>query len=331
MIRRHFTSARHLSSSLKFCSAALGVALMPCTAQDEATMPERMRERSKQMQEKMSQHFHRAWSGMKDAMPKRKGSATVGATMNLSDQGDCYVIRLHLPDRDIKLVEADIVDGRMLRVTSPASETLGAYEQSLTLESLTPDAKPEVEKRPDQGLVIIRISKTSSEKKPAPEASAPPVKELPESTDPWDLRMLEHMRRMGREMDKMFHEQADEMSRGPGGPHWLYRSSFDSAYDLQDEGERYVVRVYMPERGMEQVKVSVREQNLIIEAVAQKTQEMQDGKTMMRHMSQYSQSISLPGPVDADRMEIERKRGMLLIRIPKSKETVPASGKPSGI
>ena len=79
--------------------------------------------------------------------------------------------------------------------------------------------------------------------------------------------------------------------------------------------------------------MSVREQNLIIEAIAEKTSEIEagkDGKATMRHMSQYSQSISLPGPVDADRLEIERKKGMLLIRIPKSKETEPASGKPSG-
>ena len=292
---------------------------MPCAGQNETSMPERMRERSKEIQEKMSQHFHRAWSGMKDAMLKRKGVSMAGASMDLRDQGDCYVMRLHLPERDIQLVEATIIDGRILRVTSPDSDALGAYEQSVTLEGLVAEAKPEIEKQPDRKLVIIRIAKNPADKKSSPESNAVPPRELPESTDPWDLRMLEHMRRMGREMDKMFHEQADEMSRGTRGPHWMDHSSFDSSYDLQDEGEHYVVRVYMPTRCMDQVDVSIRDKNLVIEAVSQKTQEMENGKAVMRHMSQYSQTIALPGPVIEADMVIERKRGMVLIRIPKSK------------
>jgi HSP20 family molecular chaperone IbpA len=47
-------------------------------------------------------------------------------------------------------------------------------------------------------------------------------------------------------------------------------------------------------------------------------------------MRQYSQSIALPGPVDGDHIEIERKEGLLLIRIPKIKASESASGKPSG-
>ena len=321
---------KHSPSRMIFSAAILGLTLMPCAAQDEPTMPERMRERSKQMHEKMSQHFHRAWSGMRDAMPGRKGSALADASMDLREQSDSYVMRLHLPERDINLVEVGIADGRNLRVTAPASGTLSAYEQNITLEEVTPGAKPEVEKRPDSGLVIIRISKTPSEKKPTPEAATPPTKELPASTDPWDVRMLEHMRRMGREMDNMLHENADEKTQHPGDKHGIDQSSFDSAYDLQEDDERYTVRAYLPERNAEQVKVSVQDQSLMIEAVAEKAREMENGKTMMRHMSQYSQSISLPGPVDAGRLEIERKKGMLLIRIPKTKEPEPASGKPSG-
>jgi len=310
-------------------SAVLGLTLMPCAAQNETTMPERMKEGSKQMQEKMSQHFHRAWSGMRDAMPGRKGSVIADASMDLREQSDCYVMRLHFPERDIKLVEVSITDGRTLKVTAPPSDTLGAYEQSIALEGLIPSAKPEIEKRPDEGLVIIRISKTPSDKKPAPETAATPTKELPASTDPWDVRMLEHMRRMGHEMDEMFHENADKTTQHPSGMHWLDRSSFDSAYDLQDEAELYVVRVYMPQRSMEHVKVSVREQNLIIDAVAEECCLMENGNMMMQHMSHYSQSISLPGPVDANRVEIERKKGMLLIRIPKAKAPAPPAEKAS--
>lgn len=293
-------------------------------------MPERMREQSRQMQEKMSQHFHNAWSGMKDALPGNKDSAQADASMDLREQNDSYVMRLHLPERDIKAVEVNITDGRVLRVSAPASDTVGAYEQSVTLDMLVAGAKPEIEKRPDENLVIIRIAKTPSAKKSAPEEATPPAKDLPESSDPWDVQMLEHMRRMGREMDDMFHEKADETSHRHNGRHWFDRRSFDSAYDLQDEGGQYVVRVYMPERSMEQVKVTVRDQKLMIDAVAEKCCHMKDGQMMMRHMSQYSQSISLPGPVDAGRVETERKKGMLLIRIPKLKRSAsPAEKAPS--
>jgi HSP20 family molecular chaperone IbpA len=307
--------------------AALGLTLMPCAAQDEPSMPERMLEQSKQMQEKMSQHFHKAWSGMKEAMPGSKGAELTDASMDLREQNDSYVMRLHLPERDIKSVEVNITDGRVLRVSAPASGAAGAYEQSVTLDMLVPGAKPEIEKRPDEGLVIIRIAKTPSEKKPTPEEATPSAKDLPESTDPWDVRMIEHMRRMGREMDDMFHEKADETPHRHDSRHWFDRRSFDSAYDLRDEGEQYVVRVYMPERSMEEVKVAVRDQKLIIDAVAEKCCLKKDGKMMIHHMSQYSQSISLPGPVDAGRVVTERKRGMLLIRIPKLKESASSTEK----
>ena len=290
-------------------------------------MPERMLEQSKQMQEKMSQHFHKAWSGMKEAMPGSKGAELADASMDLREQNDSYVMRLHLPERDIKSVEANITDGRVLRVSAPASGAAGAYEQSVTLDMLVPGAKPEIEKRPDEGLVIIRIAKTPSEKKTTPEEATPPAKDLPESIDPWDMRMIEHMRRMSREMDDMFHEKADETPHRHDSRHWFDRRSFDSAYDLRDEGEQYVVRVYMPERSMEQVKVAVRDQKLMIDAVAEKCCLKKDGKMMIHHMSQYSQSISLPGLVDAGRVVTERKRGMLLIRIPKLKESAPSTAK----
>ena len=318
---------QHFTSALMIIATSLGLALMPCAAQEDTSMPERMRERSKQIQDKMSQHFHRAWSGMKEAMPGRKGWNMAEASMDLREQNDCYVMRLHLPERDIEQVTVDITDGRVLRVSAPASDKLGAYEQSVTLEGLASDAKAEIDRRQDKGLVIVRVSKTTTEKKPAPDAAAPPTKELPASNDPWDLRMLEHMRRMGREMDKMLHEQSDEISRGPSGPHWLGRSSFDSAYDLQEEDDRYVVRAYMPAHNAEQVKVSIRGQNLIIEAHAERSQETEDGKTMMRHMCDYSQMISLPRPVDESRMEIERRKGMLLIRLPKLKQSAAPAEK----
>ena len=308
-------------------SAALGLTLMPCAAQDEPSMPERMRDQSRQMQEKMSQHFHKAWSGMKEAMPGSKGAELADASMDLREQNDSYVMRLHLPERDIKSVEVNITDGRVLRVSAPASGAAGAYEQSVTLDMLVPGAKPEIEKRPDEGLVIIRIAKTPSEKKTTPEEATPPAKDLPESIDPWDMRMIEHMRRMSRKMDDMFHEKADETSHRHDSRHWFDRRSFDSAYDLRDEGEQYVVRVYMPERSMEQVKVAVRDQKLMIDAVAEKCCLKKDGKMMMRHMSQYSQTISLPGPVDSGRVVTERKKGMLLIRIPKLKEPAPSTEK----
>ena len=336
-IMKHHNNKRdrkHSPSWMVF-SATLGLTLMPCAAQNESMMPHRMKERSKQMQENMSQHFHRAWTGMRDAMRGHKGAGKplADASMDLREQSDSYVLRLHFPDRDINLVEAGLSDGRNLHVTAPASGTLGAYEQNIILEEVAPGAKPELEKQPDSGLVIIRVSKTPSDKKPAPEANSMPGKELPAASDPWDVRMIEHMKRMGQDMDDMLHENADDMMDHPNAKHWLDRSSFNSAYDLQEEEGRYVVRAYLPERSAEQVKVSVREQNLIIEAVAEKTSGMdagKDGKATMRHMRQYAQSIALPGPVDGDHIEIERKEGLLLIRIPKTTGSEPASEKPSG-
>jgi HSP20 family molecular chaperone IbpA len=79
-----------------------------------------------------------------------------------------------------------------------------------------------------------------------------------------------------------------------------------------------VVRAYLPDRDAENVKVVVEDGRILkIDAVAEEsTDKTKDGLILKRKAS-YSQRITLPGPVDPDKLAVDRKQDMLVITVPK--------------
>lgn len=58
---------------------------------------------------------------------------------------------------------------------------------------------------------------------------------------------------------------------------------------------------------------------LKIDAVAEEATEKTEDGLILKNKESCSQSITLPGPVDADKLAVDRKKGMLLITVPKAK------------
>ena len=69
---------------------------------------------------------------------------------------------------------------------------------------------------------------------------------------------------------------------------------------------------------MTKVNVSVEGQTLKIEAKAEESGEKQDKGMIISRQAQYSQLLTLPGPVKVDKMKVDRKEGLLVVTLPKA-------------
>ena len=277
-------------------------------------------ERTRKMQERMSNRFQHAWKELLETVdPKvRSGNTVSTASVDVREQNDSYVIRIHLPGRDIEKLEVVLKDGGQLGIVAPASAKTGRYAQTITLEGVTSDAKPQVEKMPKEHLVIIRIAKIPAAAEPAPKAEPPAPEKLAPSIDRWDRDVLEHMERMRREMDSIFSEGFKQLGDLPEIKGFFDDPRFGSSVELKEEDGNYVVRAFLPDRDAENVEVIIEDDVILkIDAVADETKRSNDNGTVLKRRAHYSQSLTLPGPVDAEKLMVDRRKDMLVITVPK--------------
>jgi HSP20 family molecular chaperone IbpA len=71
---------------------------------------------------------------------------------------------------------------------------------------------------------------------------------------------------------------------------------------------------------MQNVEVTVEKQVLKIRASEQASgTKGEAGKMQSTRKAAFSQLLTLPGPVDVQKMEVEKKEGMLVVTLPKTK------------
>ena len=271
-------------------------------------------EKMKEWQEKMSDAFRETWERLwQDRGAKNLDASTVtAASIDLREQQDSYTLRLHLPNRDLEKVQIDL-SGDTLRIVGPPEGKAARYEQSMQLDDLTAGSTPQIERQPKDHLIVVTIPKSSDQTATTPSATPPASRR-----DDWDHRVLEQMNRMREEMDRIFGQAFSEFRNRPEFKEFFDQAQFGSSFDLQEEGDKYVVRAYLPDCDINNVNVSVEGDVLKLEAQGEDTrQEQQDGSSFSRK-AQYFQVLSLPGPVQADKMTVERKENMLIVTLPKA-------------
>jgi len=142
----------------------------------------------------------------------------------------------------------------------------------------------------------------------------------PFDRDKWDP--FEEMQQMQDHMNRMFDDAFGRFgsSRRFGG---LAREhSFSPRVDVDEEADRFVIRVDLP--GVDEASINVKvidEQMVKITGTREKKVEESDddGNVVRqeRRMGQFERSLSLPSPVDGGGMQIERKDGVFTIYLPK--------------
>lgn len=263
-------------------------------------------------QSKMSDIFRDTWQSLRGGAP-----AAATASVDLREQDQAYVVRLNLPKRDLAQVEVTL-DGGVLRIMAPGVGNVSRYEQALTLPGAGTAAEMKIERKPADNLIVVTVPKQSV----AAELSKPanPGIFLPAPLADWDRDLLRRMDLMNREMDRVFKEAFDEFRDVPAHQGYFDLPSFGSSVAIKEEGPNYIVSAYLPARDMSHVDVSVEGSVLRIEAKAEDAGSAPGPaeQPARRRYSHYLQTLTLPGPVQVDKMKVERKEGMLTITLPKS-------------
>jgi HSP20 family molecular chaperone IbpA len=264
-------------------------------------------------QEKMSDAFRDTLKGLRSAGTVTQVRGAVSA--DLREQNDSYTLRLSLPDRDLNKVEVSLKDST-LHVVAPEDGRLRRYEQSIVLSDVSPDAKPEVARHPDDKLIMVTVPKASSAGTDLhPHTGA-------RSNDPalnLEHNTMEQMWQMRREMDRIFENSFKPFSLLPDFKGFFDESRFGSTYTVDESGNDYVVRVFLPDRDMNNVNVTIEGQIMKIEAKAEKSAGKSNGDNgVVNRMAEYTQLITLPSPVNATKMKVDNKEGLLVVTVPRA-------------
>jgi len=120
-------------------------------------------------------------------------------------------------------------------------------------------------------------------------------------------QFMEKMKNWQERMSDNFRDQWKEVRQSANARLPLATASVD----LREQNDGYtVIHVYLPDRKMSDAEVTIDGQTLKIHA-EEKTSKTVDGAEIEQE-SAYSQVLTLPGPVVADQLKIERKEGLLV-------------------
>lgn len=261
--------------------------------------------------DKMRRLEERISDAFRDSLEDEPGNpgAAFNASVDVREQTDRYTVRLALPEAELDRINVSM-SGTTLRIGGA-----GGYEQSVVLRDAIPGAPPEIERK--RGTMVITVRKRSSAISAFP--SMPPPQEPLIAPDKWD-EAFNRVENIAREMDRVFGNFFKDIPIFGNDPNNFASPGLDSNLDLTDEGTSYVIRASFPGRDLSNVNVTVEGLTLTVEAKAE-PRNRPDGRHGIgdsMSLSNYSQVLTLPGPVKAHEMKIERKEGMLIVTLPKA-------------
>ena len=270
-------------------------------------------EKMDKWQDKMSEKFRDTWKSLRGD-DKEKSVAT--ASVDLREAKDSYTLRLNLPDRNLEKVEIKL-EGDTLRIVAPAGDKAGRYEQTVALAGVESGAEPKIERKQKDSMIVVTVPKGARVAGGKPSLPLPDPSLLPFSD--WDRDIFARMEKMRRDMDRAFEDAFHEFRSAPEHKGFFDEPRFGSSLNLKEEGENYIIRAYLPDRDMQEVNVTVEDRTLKIEAKEQETtkKESEAGALHSTRKAAYSQFLTLPGPVQSEKMKIEKKEGMLIVTLPK--------------
>ena len=273
-------------------------------------------EKMEKWQDKMSEKFRDTWKNLRGAS-KEKSMAT--ASVDLREDKDSYTVRLNLPDRDLEKVEIKL-EGDTLRIVAPAGEKAGRYEQTIALAGVASYAQPKVERKQKDNMIIVTVPKGLSIAGAVPPLILPDPSVFP-PLSAWEADVFLRMKEMRRDMDRAFDDAFREFEGLPEHRGFFDEPRFGSSLDLKEEGDHYVVRAWLPDRDMQEINVTVQDRTLRIEAKEQETKKKEGDAGALHSMRKaaYSQLLTLPGPVQSEKMKVEKKEGVLIVTLPKAK------------
>jgi HSP20 family protein len=140
--------------------------------------------------------------------------------------------------------------------------------------------------------------------------------------DDWDP--FKEMRSMHDQIDQMFGSAFNRFQHSDGFSSLLKGYTFSPSVDIEDNGDHYLVTVDMPGVEDSRIDVKIEGETLTISGTIQSEAKKNDKGHVLRQerrSGKFQRTVTLPGPVKADQITTENKKGVLHIRIPKEQES----------
>jgi len=140
----------------------------------------------------------------------------------------------------------------------------------------------------------------------------------PFDPDTWDP--FQGMAEMRERMDRLFNESFRRFTFSPRYQGLVRGLDLTPDVDLREDDDQYVVQMDIPGAEEADINVKLEDQTLIISGARSETvEESEPGKFLRRERraGKFHRSITLPGPVQHDKMDVAYEDGVLTVTIKK--------------
>jgi HSP20 family protein len=159
--------------------------------------------------------------------------------------------------------------------------------------------------------------------KPPPRSTFDDVFSFSPFGDDWDP--FAEMERMREQMMRMFD---DSFGRLGASPLWRQHRGFEvfaPQMDLEEKADAYVVRMDIPGAEKGDISVNIEGQTLTVSGKTSELREEKDrsGRVLRqeRRSGRFQRTMTLPGPVQPEKMEATYKDGVLTVSVPKAEKS----------
>jgi len=234
------------------------------------------------------------------------------STVDVRETPEAYVARISVPKDDESKVNVKYARGALQINTN--DKAAGGFDESIIIPGAVNAGQMKTEHK--DGILVVTLPKAA---KSATAAAVPaPATSTGETLESLNQKMVRELQRMEDRMDQLTQDTFRDISHpAPIAEPPLLGSSVN----LDNEKDKYVVHFCLPDRDLSTVKVKITDNNQLRITTSEESKEQAKTKTGTNSQfseGEYMQVITLPGPVHASDMKIDRKDGVVTVTLPKA-------------
>ncbi len=250
------------------------------------------------------------------------GTGLSSSSVTVQETPSSYQIELSLPEQDARNLELRM-EGTTLHMASGESAA-SRQEQSFLLPEARPGVAMNVKR--DNGRVEITIPKADAPGTVAAAQTARPHQVVPpqhgrqQSFDTVRDQILSQFAQMQQQMGRMM-SQADDAGGDPFDALFsgmmTGNNSSPGGFELREQKDKYILSAELPEEQAKNIKIAV-DNDRILKITSEQASSQSNGGFGSQQSSQFTQAMSLPGPVKTDQVSMDYKDGRFEITLPKA-------------
>lgn len=253
-------------------------------------------------------------------------SQVASSALNIRENPSEYTVDLTLPERELAGLIVRM-QGKTLHISSGQSTTGVTQEQRVSLPGAQEGVPPSL--RQDGGHVVITVAKSGAQGAGAGQTpqiqisgSQNPAASRPDNFSAIRDQMLAQFAQMRQQMDQMMNTDAGSQSDPfdqlfSQGAVTSGLSSSMGLFQMKEEKDKYILSARLPEEQAKNIKVAV-DNDRILKITSEATNSSAAAGFGSYSSSNFSQSLSLPGPVKTEKISMDYKDGCFEIDLPKA-------------